>query len=195
MVYIMGKILLLLITFFAKQNKDVFLLSFALICISFFGTIITLYFTGDNIHSNFESPVYLGKSEDIEDIQWFDIFKHNLIVLSPVIIGAFTFGFISFWYIMFQSYLLGLTIYGICQQLPLLIVLKYTLPHGIFELLAMCFAGTFAFKPGVVTIKCILSNKSFINKYDLRDMLVTLFLFVFFLLISSLVEGLITVRL
>jgi len=177
------------IIYFVTQNKGVFLLSFITICVSFLGTIITLHLTGENIQNHPEISVPL------EEINWFEIFQHNLIVISPVILGVFTFGFISFWYIVLQSYLLGLTIYYSCQQIPLLIVLKYTVPHGIFELLAMCFAGAFALKPFVVTIKCILFDGPFINKSDLRDMVIILFLFLMFLLIASLVEGLITAQL
>jgi stage II sporulation protein M len=181
------------IIYFTARNKGVLLLSAGVIYISFLGTIVALQLASETAQTNIQN--YPEASSSFGEINWIDIFLHNLIVLSPVVLGVFTFGFISLWYLVWQNYLLGLAIHHACQQVPLLTVLKYTVPHGIFEFLAMFFVGAFALKPFVVVLRSIRFNEAFINKCDLRDMMIMLFLFLVFLLVAALVEVFVTAKL
>jgi stage II sporulation protein M len=178
---------------FITRNKGAFLLSAGIICISFLGTMVALLLASKTAQTNIQN--YPGAYSSLGELNWTNIFLHNLVVLSPVVLGVFTFGFVSLWYMIWQSYLLGHAIYYSCQLAPPLTVLKYTVPHGIFEFLAMCFAGTFALKPFIVTSKSILFDEPFISKRDLRDMGILLFLFHVFLLIAAFVEAFVTIKL
>jgi len=183
---------------FFVRNKGALLLSAAIICISFWGTIIALLFTGEaeyaNIQNYSETATSIGEI-DLGDINWVDIFMHNLIILSPVILGVFTFGFVSLWYMVWQNYLLGHAIYCAVQQAPLLTVLKYTVPHGIFEFLAIWLVGAFALNPFVILVRSIVFNGGFIGKRDFRDMMIMLLLFLVVLLFAAMVEVFITAKL
>jgi len=184
------------IYYFGRRNSGVFLISLLIFSISFFGTIVALQFVAiDSTPSNFKNPVPLRELGEAQGLNWISIFQNNFIVLLPVILGVFTLGLISVVYIVFQGFLLGLTVYEYSLQIPPLVIMKYTIPHGVFEILAIVLAGAFSLKPVVVVINHILFKKPFLNKNDLRDMGVLFTLYICFLLGAALIEGLITTRL
>ncbi|WP_025027316.1 stage II sporulation protein M [Caldalkalibacillus mannanilyticus] len=179
---------------FVKRNLlPLFVAGFVVLC-SFFGTILFQSITNGTESDVYQKVVYEDKevTQVDEEISWADIFIHNFIILFPAILGILSFGFISFWYLILQGYLLGVSIFTVSQHLPLGTVLKYTVPHGIFEILAIIFLGAFAFKPSIVILSHFLFNKPFMNKRDFHDITILFALFVIFLFIAALVEGLIT---
>ena len=70
-------------------------------------------------------------------------------------------------------------------------VIKFTIFHGIFEMIAIALVTAFAIKPAEITIESIRGNRKFIQKQDLIDMVVLLTMYIIFLFAASLIEGLI----
>lgn len=178
---------------FLERNRDVFIVSLLTILISFFGTILFLHFTAENVQVAETEMTYIENEEmDEEELTWKTVFVHNFMILLPALIGVFTFGFITFWYMVLQGYLLGTSIYYLAQDLSLWLVFKYTFLHGIFEFIAIALVGTFALKPGIITIKCIVQKKRFIEKRDVKDMFILLMLYCMFLFLAAVIEGLVS---
>lgn len=96
-----------------------------------------------------------------------------------------------FWYILLQGYLLSTSIFYLSKEFSFWFVFKYTIFHGFFEILAIILVGAFALKPAVVTFKCIILKKPFFQKRDFKDMSILFVLYVFFLFLAALIEGLI----
>lgn len=101
---------------FVRRNIWVFIFSVSLFLISLFGTIIIQVLEEPTVSN---SPTLTsGEELEINEVVWFSIFKHNFFMLTPVLLGVFTLGFISIIYLVLQGYLLGVSIYSIgdCQQ-------------------------------------------------------------------------------
>ncbi len=178
---------------FVRRNIWVFIFSVSLFLISLFGTIIIQVLEEPTVSN---SPTLTsGEELEINEVVWFSIFKHNFFMLTPVLLGVFTLGFISIIYLVLQGYLLGVSIYSIAHDLSFLTIIKYTLIHGIFEVVAISLVASFSIKPGYIVINSIFRSKNFINKQDLLDMLCLLILYVVFLFSASIVEGLVEVYL
>lgn len=176
---------------FLRENAVPLLLSFIIFHVSFFGTIIVQLTMNDLVLTS-----HSVKTENMNihenPTAWYDIFTHNFFVLFPAFIGVLSFGFISFWYIVIQGYLLGITISTLLQEFTPLFVLKYTLPHGVFEILAISFLGAFSFKPGTVLIRKLFFHKEIKVKKSLRDLILLFLLYISFLFLSALIEGYVT---
>lgn len=182
---------------FLERNRDVFLLSLLIVLISFFGPMIYLQLTDVREATDMEQEAVVIVSENLDDeeLTWQSIFFHNFMILLPACIGVFSFGFVSFWYILLQGYLLSTSIFYLSKEFSFWFVFKYTFFHGVFEILAIILVGAFALKPAVVIFKCIILKKPFFQKRDFKDMSILFVLYVFFLLLAALIEGLITTRL
>jgi stage II sporulation protein M len=102
---------------FLRDNTAPLLLSTILFLASFFGTIAFQIVGRGNLFSK-EKVVTLDINVSQNAINWVEIFMHNFIVLLLVLLGILTFGFISFWYIILQGYLLGITISSLLQEFP-----------------------------------------------------------------------------
>ncbi|MFS0646411.1 stage II sporulation protein M [Siminovitchia sp. 179-K 8D1 HS] len=182
---------------FLERNRDAFLFSLFTILISFFGTMIYLQLSGAGDVAAMVQDSAAMKEEDFteEDVTWKSVFIHNFMILLPACIGVFSFGFISFWYIIMQGCLLGASIFYLSKDLSFWLVFKYTFLHGVFEILAIALVGAFALKPAVVTFKCLAFKKRFLQKRDFKDMALMFVLYVSFLFVAALIEGLVTTRL
>ncbi|MDG5790186.1 stage II sporulation protein M [Evansella sp. AB-P1] len=178
-----------------QNNKGPFYLSTFGLFFSFFGTIIYM-----NIFYNASMEIPSGvntapNESTYQEIVWYEIFIHNFMILIPIIIGIISLGFISFLYICFQGNLLGSSIFFLSKELPVSLIMKYTIFHGIFEMLAVIIVGTLALKPLFVIFGHIFFNKPFFKRKDIKEMIVLFILFILLLLVAALIEGLITVNL
>ena len=63
-----------------------------------------------------------------------------------------------------QGYLLSTSIFYLSKEFSFWFVFKYTIFHGVFEILAIILVGAFALKPAVVTFKCIIKKPFFQKK-------------------------------
>ncbi|WP_100374809.1 stage II sporulation protein M [Bacillus sp. FJAT-45037] len=176
---------------FLKKNSFPLILSFGVFFLTFFGTILVeLWKVGFKISPDLLIVDEINISQNATP--WNEILIHNFIVLLPVLLGVFNLGLLSFWYIILQGYLLGVTVSILIQEFPISFIFKYTLAHGVFEFLAIGFLGAFAFKPGVLIIDKVILNKRVCMKSSMKQIGLLFFLFLFFLLISAIVEGFIT---
>lgn len=182
---------------FLKRNRDAFFISLLTVLISFFGTIIYLQLTGaGDVAAMGQDTAVIDRGEPVEEeLTWKSVFFHNFMILLPACIGVLSFGFISFWYIVLQGYLLGSSIFYLSKDLSAWLVFKYTFFHGVFEILAIVLVGAFAMKPAVVTFKCVVLKKPFFQKRDFKDMALLFVFYVSFLFVAALIEGLVTTRL
>ncbi|MCQ6277180.1 stage II sporulation protein M [Bacillus sp. V3B] len=172
-------------------------LALLVVFISFFGTLLFLSLNSDMTLSTSPYPFQedVSESKNEESIVWFSIFSHNFIILLPALIGVLSLGFLSILYVSLQGYLLGVTIYSFSQTMPISTLITFTIFHGGFEMIAIALITAFAIKPGDITIQSIRGKRTFIQRTDLKDMAVLIMLYVVFLLIAAVIEGIILVNL
>lgn len=94
---------------FLKSNTIPLTLSFGLFFLTFLGTIVfELWKNGFIINSD---PSIINEIDiSQKPVPWNEIFIHNFVILTPILLGILNLGLLSFFYLILQGYLLGVSI-------------------------------------------------------------------------------------
>lgn len=121
----------------------------------------------------------------------FYFIKANLKVLFFEVIGVITIGISTIFTLIVNGIYFGLGIGYFLHKLSLTEILLLTLPHGIFELPAVWFAGAAGLKGPQVFIRYIKEDK-FVIKKDIEEFLTLFATSVILIIIAGVIEAKIT---
>jgi len=172
------------------------------ILILILGFMIGITVTADiNVISHTPQPYKkLKLSIDIQNIhsennEFFIILQNNLKLLLHLFIGSCIFGISTFTELFFNGIYFGsvCSYYLWFDNYNIIVILILTLPHGIFEILAIIIAGAAGFKIPYEIIRYLAGKKeTILTKEDIKEYLTLALISIILIVIAAFVEAYIT---
>lgn len=169
----------------------------------FLGSMVVSYFSAGLLDA-YLSPILSSFKQRITSgtlkIETFSIFINNVMIAAYIYLGGILLGVVSAFILITN----GLFVGYVAAQFPLGNFLIYTIPHGIFEITGIIFAGAAGFKLGSIVFKFLndvtkvkrnisiknqISYLLKININDFKDSLALLIIAAVLLIIAAFVEA------
>jgi stage II sporulation protein M len=140
--------------------------------------------------------VFSGIGLELEDVNPLSVqsyAKNNMLVTFWILLGFFSFGFLSLYILFGNGFLLGIAISNAINVKGPFQVILGLLPHGIFEVPALVIAGAVSLKSAQLAINKVILKKAV--PYYFFDMFIGLGISLVFILIAAVIEAKVTAML
>ncbi|HIP13405.1 MAG TPA: stage II sporulation protein M [Arcobacter sp.] len=175
-----------------QNNKLLLLLSSFLFFSSFAITFIFIYFDFNSQGMTIKNDLSFSKHPTI-----FFFIKNNLSATFFLFLGSVVFSIPTVVQLIFLGVRFGIGSSYILKNTSVKIneILALTLPHGIFEILAMIIAGAAGFKIPYEIIRYLAGKKeTILTREDIKEYLTLALISIILIVIAAFVEAYITPR-
>ncbi len=173
-----------------KRNLPIIVLSSLIFMLSFFIGFLQHYNPGEYVLEN----CVICKYKSLEDISLPEILINNIKVILYLVLGGFTAGFLTLHNLIVNGFLVGSSLkFLVCRDLPYHVIILLTLPHGVFEIAAVIFAGAAGFKIPFEVVRYLLGRKNkVLTKEDLKEFLILSLVAIVLIIIAAWIEAYVT---
>ncbi|MGK8429842.1 stage II sporulation protein M [Bacillus cereus] len=160
------------------RNRVVFIIS------------ILIYFVSFTIGIFYPDFISIFSSNKHVELEYKNLVMNNLNSIFAIILGFFSFGFISVFWLIANGMIVGMVVSSaLMNNISWYEVCLTILPHGVLEIPALIIAGAVGFKISDWLITKMLGNS---RKNVIKDSLILIMVSVLFILIAGFIEANIT---
>lgn len=171
-----------------RHAKIPFFISIGIYFLGFIAGIFLFYFFDPNAPGTKIFDILPGVLKT--DPTTMAFVKNNGTVILILVSGSLFLGLTTFISLSLNGLVFGVAMAASMQNASLTTVLLFTMPHAIFELPSMWFAGAAGFKIPYELIRYFTNKKEYIlNKEEAMDFLTLIGIAIVLVLIAALVEA------
>ncbi|EJR66751.1 stage II sporulation protein M [Bacillus cereus] len=151
---------------------------------------ILIYFVSFTIGIFYPDFISIFSSNKHVELEYKNLVMNNLNSIFAIILGFFSFGFISVFWLIANGMIVGMVVSSaLMNNISWYEVCLTILPHGVLEIPALIIAGAVGFKSSDWLITKMLGNS---RKNVIKDSLILIMVSVLFILIAGFIEANIT---
>lgn len=164
-----------------KRNKlEIYIAASILISTMIIGFVVNMINPSlNNINDN---------QSIIKDLSSKSIILNNLRAILYLVIGNLNFGLSTAILLAYNGFFSGMMLGMHGMRVSIFVILIKTIPHGIFELPAIVFAGAIGLKTISISIKALRTKKIY-PREEISDSLVLLGITFVLIIVAGIVEG------